>query len=58
VLPPGRVMPLDRRGQVEPQRVSARAPGMSNPLAIAAEDLEAYERAVLTGRVLRAGGAR
>jgi hypothetical protein len=58
VLPPGRVLPLDRRGQVEPQQVKQTTSDMGGHLAIAAEDLEAYERAVLTGRVLRPASGR
>jgi hypothetical protein len=58
VLPPGRVLPLDRRGQVEPRRAGAEKGQPGGHLSIAVEDLEAYERAVLTGRVLRLGSVR
>ncbi len=54
LLPPGRMLALDRRGEVAPlQRAEQRAAGGSGARPeIAAEDYEAYERAVADGRVL------
>ncbi len=49
LLPPGRVIELDGTGGVRPLR-AAREP-QRDGAAIEAEDLEAYERAVLAGRV-------
>ncbi len=53
LLPPGRVVPVDARGQVvRLKRAVARGPA---PTGVEAEDLAAYELAVAAGRVLSAG---
>jgi hypothetical protein len=55
LLPPGRVLTLDRRGIVT--RLPKRAPdgaAPSSPAAIEAEDLAAYEQACAAGRVVHA----
>ena len=61
LLPPGRVMRLDARGQV--RRVegldgaAAREVELHRRWGIEPADMEAYERAVASGRVRRAAGA-
>lgn len=51
LLPPGRVVALDRNGNVDAHSPARRAP-TSTP-DIEAEDLDAYERAAAAGRVFR-----
>jgi phage I-like protein len=57
LLPPGRMIALDRRGQAErlPRTPVGTAAAQPNPWGIESEDLAAYERATAAGRVL--GGA-
>lgn len=55
--PPGRVVALDRRGEISPlpaDGANARL-GPASVWDVQAEDLAAYERAVAAGRVLTAG---
>ncbi len=54
LLPPGRVLPVDPRGQVVRLR-RAVAPGAPIPAGVEAEDLAAYEQAVAAGRVQSTG---
>lgn len=57
LLAPGRVVAVDRRGQVLPlQTTRAASPLLVGQCVVEAEDLAAYERALAAGRVLvRAG---
>jgi hypothetical protein len=62
LLPPGRVVALDRRGEVRPWRPGERAYRRHEELyrrwGITAEDLAAYERAVAGGRIVQNDAAR
>jgi phage I-like protein len=49
--PPGRVITLDRRGEVSGPHRPANRTALAGPWAIDAEDWAAYERAVAAGRV-------
>ena len=59
LLPPGRVIKLDARGDVRRPSTVERGlkPGedMAGPNSVEAEDLEAYERALAAGRIRRFG---
>ncbi len=59
LLPPGRVVALDRRGEVQRRPLTRSTPqqvvGMSGQQIVETEDLAAYERAAAAGRVLQAG---
>jgi phage I-like protein len=55
LLPPGRVMPLDRRGNVATRSRSQDAAAGSAPTAAEPEDFSAYEQAAAAGRVRWAG---
>jgi hypothetical protein len=57
VLPPGRMLALNRRGEVDPQPRPEPAPGVGahGPAGIGPEDMAAYEQAAAAGRVMLAG---